>query len=715
MLLHSLEFNNFMMFHGKHRMEFPCEKNVDKPFTLILAPTNSGKTTTIRALRFLLYGNLDGKPLGRPDKLISHREKLGCNKGDKVEAWVHAKIKFGPDADQTITFRRRIHSTRTGAGIDGFDPGTIHLEELQLQGGGAGNIWKGNASKIEALIRTLAPNLLFNLFVFAGEPGEGRIDPTATDAKLIDDLHRIFRIDAWKDTRRTVTQMLDSLQNIGRTNNQAELKVATAWQLVLRQQALHTEAVQKIADLKEEIPGLEERTLGLATKIASLAPLTEKAELLQKEVLKLESLIHDAEQEISRTKESLKQCFSSISRTIWIEPAVAEVIKWIPKHIVEKPEIPERIVRWLLDAKKNTSQQCICGTKLCPDGKAHEALSSLLRDKDRASSSEALQFVLKNSQELSGAPHISRIDKISSHLQFLDQTATSKEDSQKLIVPKRRELEQLQSSEAKDALLELTRVREALRTKNRELGAIENSLDGMKHRIQAAKDDHRRCKTALPKNQQAELARNEERARILQSLLDLVNLTEQRLKHYLVEGMQQRLTSNYDSAATDGSHAKVSGALTPTIQRNGVTMTAVGGGQKLMLELAYVVALADVYREICNSFEDSDIALPSAGDVSIFADAAFAHSADQFNEQIVKFLSRSSAKQVCLLMHKAQWNNVKQWLEPKVGRCYGFRLNSALDLSHSEEYKASVKDHHLDLFTKIAANEEPFTKIEHIF
>lgn len=704
-----------MMFHGKHRMEFLTEKKADKPFTLILAPTNSGKTTTIRALRYLLYGNLDGKPLGRPDKLISHREKLGCAKGAQIESWVQAKIKFGEKEDQTITFRRRIVATRMGAGIDGFDPGTEHLEELQLQGGGAGNVWRANAGKIEALIRTHAPSLLFNLFVFAGEPGEGRIDPTATDARLIDDLHRIFRIDAWKETRRTVTQMLESLQTTERTNNRAEERVKDAWQMLLKHQASKTEALQRIADLNDEIPTHEERIMELTTKIASLAPLTEKTKALQEEISDLELIISNAEREIQITRDSLKLAFSYSARRIWIEFAARDVVRWLPQHIVERPEAPEKMLRWLLDGNKNSAQRCICGTELCPDGKAHEALSSLLRDKGKTSSYDTLQSTLKYSQELTGENLASKIGEFSSLLQRLDTSATSREDSSKLIEPKRRELEQVKNTEAQQAVVALKRVKDVRQEKTLELGGLNKSLEALDYRIRLAKDEHRKLRAALPGHQQAELARNEQRAAILQSLLDLVNSTEKSLKLHLVNGIQKRLSANYDSAATDGSHAKVSGVLTPTIQRNGVMMTAVGGGQKLMLELAYVVALADVYHEVCDSFKDSDIGLPAAGNVSIFADAAFAHTANQFNKQIVSFLSNSSAQQVCLLMHKAQWNNVKSWVEPKIGRCYAFRLNSSSDLSGSDEYTDSINGHKLELFSKLGEAEESFTKIEHIF
>src|SRR6266576_2938598 len=59
MIFKYIEFSNFMLFHGEQRLDFFESRN-DPPDTglyLCLAANNAGKTSFIRALRFLFYGS----------------------------------------------------------------------------------------------------------------------------------------------------------------------------------------------------------------------------------------------------------------------------------------------------------------------------------------------------------------------------------------------------------------------------------------------------------------------------------------------------------------------------------------------------------------------------------------------------------------------------------------------------------------------------------
>lgn len=58
MIFKYIEFSNFMLFHDKQRLEFlqSREQAPETGLYLVLAANNAGKTSFIRALKFLFYG-----------------------------------------------------------------------------------------------------------------------------------------------------------------------------------------------------------------------------------------------------------------------------------------------------------------------------------------------------------------------------------------------------------------------------------------------------------------------------------------------------------------------------------------------------------------------------------------------------------------------------------------------------------------------------------
>ena len=56
MIIKQLRFCNFLVFPGEQVIDLPAEK--ESNVVVILAPNNTGKTSVIRALKFLFYGYL---------------------------------------------------------------------------------------------------------------------------------------------------------------------------------------------------------------------------------------------------------------------------------------------------------------------------------------------------------------------------------------------------------------------------------------------------------------------------------------------------------------------------------------------------------------------------------------------------------------------------------------------------------------------------------
>jgi hypothetical protein len=127
------------------------------------------------------------------------------------------------------------------------------------------------------------------------------------------------------------------------------------------------------------------------------------------------------------------------------------------------------------------------------------------------------------------------------------------------------------------------------------------------------------------------------------------------------------------------------------------------------------VALAEVYYEISKAFKHHGIALNASPDLAIVADAPFSKTADNYNNQIIDFLSKCGARQKILLMHTTQWDAVKGRLEPLVSTVYGYRLHSPNPPADEKEYVLSIKGQDVHLLERVGSNNHPTSEIITIF
>ncbi len=90
MLIERLSFFNFLVFNGKQELDFSFREG--RNVTVVLAPNNSGKTSIIRGIEFLLYGASD-----QPTK--SKFPNLACiaslGRGKTAKCYVEARIRTG--------------------------------------------------------------------------------------------------------------------------------------------------------------------------------------------------------------------------------------------------------------------------------------------------------------------------------------------------------------------------------------------------------------------------------------------------------------------------------------------------------------------------------------------------------------------------------------------------------------------------------------------
>jgi len=711
MLIHYLEFNNFLPFHGVHRIDFPTERNNDQPFTLILSATNTGKTTTIRALRYLLYGRFDDTPIGVPHTLINHEAKKQCEHGKRVECWVRAKITFGPDKE--LWFQRRISASRTEEGLNGFTVRDNEFEGIRMQRGGT--IARPDDGTIDRAIKRYAPEILFNLFIFTGEPGEGRIDPTIQGTGLDAELKDIFRLSAWDKASDQLIKVRSCYEKEMGAIEVSTQGASEAWRRY--ETAKHT-AEQwkvKIAAATERKAELEAQIEAAEDTLSAVGPKGQEAEKLQQEHDKAAAERLAIATQIKRARIEISEAISSTRGKIWLTQTFDLLAQRLPQKESPPPLVSPQTLNQLL-----RDQLCLCGRSLNEDCVgSRETIEKLIARLHNSGGSERLSVMrtLLNDNPCSEWRRhaIDAAGIIRNRVSELDSLTLQERDLTTKVEQFAKKVDEVSINAAQTARLTLRKLKCELEQIITEKGRSEIELTAQANQVKTTKADYDKKRQSLPTQQKNIAEHNEKSISRIDKLLALLAGTQSDLKTYLRRGLQEKISFNYDGAASDGSKAVVGAALSPHVQLNGVRVDNIGGGQKQMLELGYVVALAEVYYEISKAFKDHGLALNVSPDLAIVADAPFSNTADTYNNQIIDFLSHCSARQKILLMHKTQWEAVKDRLEPLVSTVFGYKLHSPNPPKDDGEYRLKIKNKEISLLQAANKTNGPTSEILKIF
>jgi len=111
MIFERLTLHNFQAFQGTSTIAFP-EPGDSKTIVLVLGPNNTGKSTVLRALRFLFYGSLAKYSRENAWQLANRRARAAAPTGTNIGVWVEARLVIA-DKDP-VTIRRELRVRRTG-------------------------------------------------------------------------------------------------------------------------------------------------------------------------------------------------------------------------------------------------------------------------------------------------------------------------------------------------------------------------------------------------------------------------------------------------------------------------------------------------------------------------------------------------------------------------------------------------------------------------
>jgi len=179
--------------------------------------------------------------------------------------------------------------------------------------------------------------------------------------------------------------------------------------------------------------------------------------------------------------------------------------------------------------------------------------------------------------------------------------------------------------------------------------------------------------------------------------------------------LQRSVAKYYDPKANDNSQAFIDPkTLLPSIRRNGKPLHALGGGQRQMLVLAHIISLAELRRDLHNQLDELGIKTGKLDDQSFFLDSIFAPCDPAYARDVAAFLP-GKARQMMLLVARQQWyEQIQSEIEPHVDKVFTMRLHSNNQDRPPEEYVFRFKTRHLNLFTRISVDDEPYSTIEEV-
>jgi hypothetical protein len=203
MLFSQIQIHNFLTFKGTNTLEFPDPELTDHALLLVLAANTAGKTSIIRALRFLFCDD----PLNHPnelDKLINDGAAAEASANDTVNGWVQVKV-YSSKGLRTI--RRRIETRCTA-------PGFLKVKNKVLEEerhGRSGDSFVTDEGEIQRALSLMVPPELFDYFFFEGEELAARLVGGKSSHGIRDGLATLIQDHPWGEAVDSVRKAVASL------------------------------------------------------------------------------------------------------------------------------------------------------------------------------------------------------------------------------------------------------------------------------------------------------------------------------------------------------------------------------------------------------------------------------------------------------------------------------------------------------------------------
>ena len=709
MILRELTLSNFLVFHGEQSLSFPSDG--DQNVTLILANNNTGKTSLIRALKFLFYGSKSlalNSVSGRPSAVINERAAHETPVGQDLEAYVELTFSLG---DDRYRFRRSVLAARSA---DGLGRGDEKLTELVLGEHRVERVLDDANGTLDSKLRSWMPRGLFDAFYFQGEPMDGKMLEGVVGMHHV--LTGFLHIDKWEEAAEALGKVQQDyerqLQTIASSSKEYQIKL-TALQATEKRL---TEAKAQVAKLTLELQEMEAREAVLSEELKTLGNTDEYDRLVQHKS-DLRSRIQRMEGDIDHAHERLGQIIEASQGAPFLLSAVEparRVLRELEKNNVLPADITEGFVQRILKEKT-----CVCG-RVHDDGSREHWESYLKTALSTKLSHRFLEVLNRVSKGSKRGP----VEQSAQTRRELAETRDRIDRCKKDLQSARREFEavderirQSPHSNQKDRIAAtLDGLREAsvrLRRAQGEKGTLEGLINNI---TLTATRLRKEAEITKPKGKAAAQIAEVERAIALTGeLREFIGEYRISLRKRFHEQAQTLVSALYDPHAVDRTRARVdaNSFLPQIVNQDGKPQTLVGGGQQTLLSLAYVSALAQLRKGIHETMRELNLYLGTADDQSFMVDSPFAATDPNYVRAIAGFLT-GGARQVIILMARQQWDQAGQHLLPKACKVYALRLHTKLaELKnlHEEDFDFVVGKKTHRLIASVADVRQRYTEV----
>ncbi len=706
MIFERLTLHNFQRYHGTSSIDFP-DPTESKSIVLILAPNNSGKTTVLRALEFLLYGNLHGYSNHTIWNLANSHARKSTPEGGNLSVWVEARIKIGNNEPVTI---RREFSVRQN-GPERWMAEGPYLLSKQYDQPTAQFIPEADGS-LQSQIEADVPIDLFSWFYFAGEPASGRMSSSNSTA-LTEPLKKAIQLRRWSDAISTAKETLNNLRKQLKKESEshgAYAELSRRRDVVTRSKESNQESLieveNRLEDLKTEFQKLD----------AECSRTSKKAEESQE----LYQRLKDQEQKRDRAKDVLDRIEKEIGLIIaksaglpLLEPGLPEIAKRLQK-LREANLLPADISKGFIE-RLLASAQCVCGR--FHDEGARKHLESYL---EQTLASHTNNDLVNLANALEGGESSRLNTLINAYPQEFHNLSGRKADAIRNLQQAEEAIADLKprvESSSIQAFNLLVRQRNEVASKisvnENESQELIRSIKTQDNTLQTLREQ---LAKARPKRGADKLTKLEGAIKIAENLVENLREGQQCFQNTVYDLLQERLSTHFDPAVSGDNRAKLDRQtlLPMIIDSAGNTIKNAGGGETQVLSIAFVVSLAELRSQINNDMKEIGLAGRLLGEQSFILDSPFTSADHNYMRAIADFLP-NKAPQLLVLLAKQNWpDTVREALEPHIASAYGITLHTSAEAHDPTSFEFEINGKSVCLREEIADDEESYTTFNKI-
>lgn len=645
MYIDRLKFYNFGVFSGLQEIKFSTQKAHN--LTVIFAANSGGKTTIMRGLRFLFYGTYEDKDGGGIETAISHKAIAAKQARNIIESYVEATIFHG---DKKYTVRRTIKASK-----DAEDLLACTLVEVPLSmifHEGRRDVPEHDQTKIEGLLSRIIPESLSQFFFFEGESLAKLIEQK--DTKLAEALSSVFYQDQLVTldkniaaVKKEITQELAGVAAADRDFRILKSRIDALDAILDKDRELLLGLVKEKDELERCYAEWDQKLQGVLSK--DNRALGDDLKKLRAEQVRLSDVVSEAESEY-RSKIGLNGVY------ILLRSKFHEAHK-ILDALHEKKQLPADISsKFLAELLAGKDPTCICGTSIKKGTAARKKIEALQLSQLTTRLSTEL-FVLYGKLSVENVSPDSMYVRTASDLKEINNQQKRINDALNKQGKIEHEIslkENIYDPSISDDVDRLRANRESCRHQK---SKVESKIKDAEFKIrdtESTVSSLRRQLGQLPVS--PEIGSYGKMDAAAADFKRLVSVFKSKIREVIHKQLEDITNKVYLSIMTDGSIALVNNeTFMPFVRLHGIDGVALGGAQRQILTISFIMALNFVRTTIAKALTDNGFQVGKIHEQCCFFDSVFAPVDEDFRRPLTMYLPKKM-KQLVILVASQQWD-----------------------------------------------------------